>query len=206
MSPLTGQVYPASYNQNSASGTTYIVNAVKTGIANCPQQKFCLLGYSQGATATVDALKQLTSGAAFNAVACSVLLGDPERCDGALFAGLTTSQRVRQEVERRRQRPAIPIDRHRSLWIRRRHPCAVCVAPSRARSLIRQSTTPGKCSTSALWETACARARPAACACRALSVPPLTPARSVTAAHLSYPSNTKVQQFAAQFMISKLSA
>ena len=40
-------VYPASINQNSASGTAFIVNAVKSGVASCPGQKFALLGYSQ---------------------------------------------------------------------------------------------------------------------------------------------------------------
>ena len=43
-------VYPASISQNSASDTAFIVNAVQSGIAKCPGQKFVLLGYSQGAS------------------------------------------------------------------------------------------------------------------------------------------------------------
>ena len=85
-------VYPASVSQNSASGTAFIVNAVKSGVAACPGQKFALLGYSQmsrwaqtsadhhGAAASVDAMKQMTSGPAFDAIAASVLLGNPQRC------------------------------------------------------------------------------------------------------------------------------
>ena len=74
-------VYPASYNQNSASGTTDIVNKVTSTLRSNPNECFILEGYSQGAAATVDALPRLT-GNAFNAVKGVFLIGDPDHKSG----------------------------------------------------------------------------------------------------------------------------
>ncbi|KAF1967836.1 cutinase [Bimuria novae-zelandiae CBS 107.79] len=69
-------VYAAGFDQNSALGTTGIVNQVKKGVQSNPNQCFILEGYSQGAAATVNALSKLT-GANFDAVKGVFLIGDP---------------------------------------------------------------------------------------------------------------------------------
>ncbi|KAG9498295.1 hypothetical protein J7337_011192 [Fusarium musae] len=56
-------VYPAGYDQNSASGTQDIIREVKSVLASNPSECFILEGYSQGAAATVNALSQLTGSA-----------------------------------------------------------------------------------------------------------------------------------------------
>jgi hypothetical protein len=65
-------VYPAGSNQDSSQGTTDIIN----GLQSNPNQCFILEGYSQGATATVNALVKLTSAQAA-AVKGVFLIGDP---------------------------------------------------------------------------------------------------------------------------------
>jgi hypothetical protein len=69
-------VYPASFSQQSAAGTTDIVNRVQQGVQANPDECFILEGYSQGAAATVNALPKLT-GANFDAVKGIFLIGDP---------------------------------------------------------------------------------------------------------------------------------
>ncbi|EWG55546.1 hypothetical protein FVEG_13534 [Fusarium verticillioides 7600] len=69
-------VYPAGYDQNSASGTQDIIREVKSVLASNPSECFILEGYSQGAAATVNALSQLT-GSAGDAVKGVFLIGDP---------------------------------------------------------------------------------------------------------------------------------
>jgi hypothetical protein len=69
-------VYPAGSDQNSAQGTTDIVNKITTTLRTSPNECFILEGYSQGAQATVNAMSQLT-GANFNAVKGVFLIGDP---------------------------------------------------------------------------------------------------------------------------------
>lgn len=74
-------VYPASFSQNSASGTTDIVNRVASGLRSNPNECFILEGYSQGAAATTDALPRLT-GASFDAVKGVFLIGNPDHKAG----------------------------------------------------------------------------------------------------------------------------
>ncbi|KAF2218327.1 cutinase [Elsinoe ampelina] len=69
-------VYPASYSQNSASGTSDIVNKITTTLQSSPNECFVLEGYSQGAATTTNALPKLT-GAAFDAVKAVFLIGNP---------------------------------------------------------------------------------------------------------------------------------
>ncbi|PSK58714.1 hypothetical protein B9Z65_6729 [Elsinoe australis] len=74
-------VYPAGASQNSASGTTDIVNKITTTLRTNPNECFVLEGYSQGAAATTNALPKLT-GAAFNAVKAVFLIGNPNHKAG----------------------------------------------------------------------------------------------------------------------------
>jgi hypothetical protein len=74
-------VYPADASQNSASGTSDIVNHITTTLASDPSHCFILEGYSQGAAATVNAMSQLT-GAKFTAVKGVFLIGNPEHKSG----------------------------------------------------------------------------------------------------------------------------
>ncbi|KAJ8113449.1 hypothetical protein OPT61_g4425 [Boeremia exigua] len=76
-------VYAAGFSQNSAAGTTDIVNKVNSVLRTNPNECFILEGYSQGAQATVNALPRLT-GASFSAVKGVFLIGNP-----AHKAGLT---------------------------------------------------------------------------------------------------------------------
>lgn len=74
-------VYAADFSQNSAAGTTDIVNKITTTLRTSPNECFILEGYSQGAQATVNAMSKLT-GANFNAVKGVFLIGDPAHKSG----------------------------------------------------------------------------------------------------------------------------
>ncbi|KAJ4154909.1 hypothetical protein LMH87_000180 [Akanthomyces muscarius] len=69
-------VYPADWDQNSTAATEDIINQIHSTLATNADECFILEGYSQGATATVDALGNLTD-AAFAAVKGVFLIGDP---------------------------------------------------------------------------------------------------------------------------------
>ncbi|KAF2637311.1 alpha/beta-hydrolase [Massarina eburnea CBS 473.64] len=74
-------VYPAAASQNSAAGTTDIVNKITSTLKTSPKECFILEGYSQGAAATVNAMPKLT-GSAFDAVKGVFLIGDPSHKAG----------------------------------------------------------------------------------------------------------------------------
>lgn len=74
-------VYPADASQNSAAGTTDIVNKITTTLRTSPNECFVLEGYSQGAAATVNALSKLT-GTANSAVKAVFLIGNPQHKSG----------------------------------------------------------------------------------------------------------------------------
>lgn len=74
-------VYPADFSQNSAAGTTDIVNKITSTLSTSPNECFILEGYSQGAQATVNAMSKLT-GANFDAVKGVFLIGDPAHKSG----------------------------------------------------------------------------------------------------------------------------
>ncbi|CAO1623081.1 unnamed protein product [Sympodiomycopsis kandeliae] len=73
--------YPADFSQNSAQGTSDIVNKVSSTLNQNPNTCFLLEGYSQGAAATVNALSKL-NGNSFDAVKGVFLIGDPCRRAG----------------------------------------------------------------------------------------------------------------------------
>lgn len=76
-------VYPASFDQNVSSGVQNTVDIIKYGLQDCPDQKYFLFGYSQGATVIQEALNKLDNEAvaAVNGV---VMVGNPYRIPGRL--------------------------------------------------------------------------------------------------------------------------
>ncbi|KAH8916293.1 carbohydrate esterase family 5 protein [Atractiella rhizophila] len=76
-------VYPAALDQNSAQATRNILAQINTGYSLCPDQVYVLLGYSQGAAATTNALNQLSAtSAAGQKVAAVFMIGNPHREPG----------------------------------------------------------------------------------------------------------------------------
>lgn len=77
-------VYPASFSQNSASGTTDILRQIDSTLSRDPDHCFILQGYSQGAAATCNALDRIpsTDTARFRAVRGVFLIGNPEHRAG----------------------------------------------------------------------------------------------------------------------------
>ncbi|TLD14740.1 Cutinase [Venturia nashicola] len=67
-------VYPAGFSQNSASGSDDALKKMTSVIASCPNTKFIVSGYSQGAS-LCHGIK--ATGAMKNAVSSVVLFGDP---------------------------------------------------------------------------------------------------------------------------------
>jgi len=74
-------VYAASFSQDSSAGTTDIINRITSTLNSDPDHCFILQGYSQGAAATVNALKRLT-GAPADSVKGVFLIGDPQHKAG----------------------------------------------------------------------------------------------------------------------------
>lgn len=74
-------IYPAALDQNVTSGSAYLAHLIQSGVQRCPDQKYLLLGYSQGATLVLRALEQL-SARATEAVASVILVGNPFRVLG----------------------------------------------------------------------------------------------------------------------------
>lgn len=76
-------VYAAGFSQNSALGTRDILNRLTSELRTNPDRCFILEGYSQGAAATVNALKEIsTSDARYNAVKGVFLIGNPTHTAG----------------------------------------------------------------------------------------------------------------------------
>lgn len=80
--------YPANVDQDSSAATAEIIRNVRLiadGSSNTTLPPCVILqGYSQGASAVVDALQQLTDEAAMNVVRGVILLGDPRHKPGLL--------------------------------------------------------------------------------------------------------------------------
>lgn len=71
-------VYPANTDQNSTQiGADDIENYIYSGLRACPEQKYALLGYSQGATVVLKAIKALTGTVAENAIEAVLFIGNP---------------------------------------------------------------------------------------------------------------------------------
>ncbi|KAG4443429.1 hypothetical protein IFR05_001108 [Cadophora sp. M221] len=71
-------VYPAG-DDTQSQGAADIINYINSGLIPCPDQKYALLGYSQGATATAEALNHFndTSSAGFQAISAALVIGNP---------------------------------------------------------------------------------------------------------------------------------
>ncbi|KAK2779055.1 family 5 carbohydrate esterase [Colletotrichum kahawae] len=74
-------IYPASFDQNVSVGVQNTIDIIHRGLRDCPNQRYSLLGYSQGATVVLEALGKLDNETtkAINAV---VLVGNPYRTPG----------------------------------------------------------------------------------------------------------------------------
>jgi pimeloyl-ACP methyl ester carboxylesterase len=69
-------VYPASVDQN-------VADIIQYGLEDCPDQKYFLFGYSQGATVVQTALNKLDNES-LTAVSSVVMVGNPYRIPGRL--------------------------------------------------------------------------------------------------------------------------
>jgi predicted esterase len=76
-------IYPAGFDQNVTSGVQNVVEIIKYGLEDCPDQKYFLFGYSQGATIIQEGLGKLDSQSAA-AVSGVVMAGNPYRIPGRL--------------------------------------------------------------------------------------------------------------------------
>lgn len=76
-------IYPAALDQNTTSGSDYIARLIHSGLQDCPNQKYLLFGYSQGATVVLQGLEKLRARAA-DAIVSVVLVGNPFRIPGKL--------------------------------------------------------------------------------------------------------------------------
>lgn len=75
--------YPAGVAQDTTSGVKFVIETIDRGIRDCPEQKYALFGYSQGATLMLRALDQV-SETATDAIKSVVLLGNPYRLPGKI--------------------------------------------------------------------------------------------------------------------------
>jgi pimeloyl-ACP methyl ester carboxylesterase len=73
--------YPAGPVQSTSSGQAYLLNAINTGLDACPEQKYVLLGYSQGASLVLEASAKFSKDA-INAIKAVILVGNPYRFPG----------------------------------------------------------------------------------------------------------------------------
>ncbi|KAE8371999.1 cutinase-domain-containing protein [Aspergillus bertholletiae] len=70
--------YPAAPDQNTTSGENFVIGLIADGLYNCPDQKYGLFGYSQGATLMLKVLGQLNASA-LDSVKSVILVGNPYR-------------------------------------------------------------------------------------------------------------------------------
>ena len=84
--------YPAGPAQNTTSGEKFLRDIIAGGIESCPDQKYALFGYSQGASLVLKALKELNHFA-LSKVQSVILVGNPYRTPGKLSSVTETGQR-----------------------------------------------------------------------------------------------------------------
>ncbi|PFH62671.1 hypothetical protein XA68_12542 [Ophiocordyceps unilateralis] len=79
--------YPAARDYTQVTtliGTADIRRRIRRGLAACPKQRYALLGYSQGATATLEALREMRGTPAERSISAVLLLGNPYQVPGQL--------------------------------------------------------------------------------------------------------------------------
>ncbi|KAH8689323.1 cutinase [Talaromyces proteolyticus] len=78
-------VYPANTDRNSTQiGVEDLENYIHHGLQTCPNQKYGILGYSQGATVALTAIKDLTGTPAEDAIGAVLFIGNPFQVRGQL--------------------------------------------------------------------------------------------------------------------------
>lgn len=87
-------LYPAGPAQNTSSGQGYLLHAISTGIQACPDQKYVLLGYSQGASLVLHASSRLGKKAV-EAIKAIILIGN---CPGDGISAYSQSASVDEDV------------------------------------------------------------------------------------------------------------
>ncbi|KAA8645150.1 hypothetical protein EYZ11_003879 [Aspergillus tanneri] len=75
--------YPAGPDQNTTSGEDFVIDNITEGLLSCPDQKYALFGYSQGATLMLNVLAEL-SPSALRSVTSVILVGNPYRIPGKM--------------------------------------------------------------------------------------------------------------------------
>nr|POE74828.1 hypothetical protein CFP56_37359 [Quercus suber] len=72
-------VYPAAPNQTAYLGSDDVVRYITNGLESCPDQQYAILGYSQGASATMIALTNYTQPgtAGYEAIRAVLVIGNP---------------------------------------------------------------------------------------------------------------------------------
>lgn len=78
-------VYPATTNLTGAFvGVADVLRYISTGVRDCPDQKYALLGYSQGASVNNIALRNITDtgSAAYKAILAVLVIGNPGHISG----------------------------------------------------------------------------------------------------------------------------
>jgi hypothetical protein len=72
-------VYPAAANQTAYLGADDVTQYINDGLQGCPRQQYAVLGYSQGASATMLTLNNITdpSSAAYKAIKAVLVVGNP---------------------------------------------------------------------------------------------------------------------------------
>lgn len=81
-------IYPAAPTLNRESeniGWKDVHNYITRGLKLCPQQKYVLMGYSQGAAVTLLALQNLQTSQAQEAIRGIVLIGNPYQVQNQAF-------------------------------------------------------------------------------------------------------------------------
>ncbi|KAE8420044.1 cutinase-domain-containing protein [Aspergillus pseudocaelatus] len=73
--------YPAAPNQNTTSGESFVIDIITEGLYHCPDQKYAMFGYSQGASLMLNVLGQLNSSA-LDSIKSVILVGNPYRIPG----------------------------------------------------------------------------------------------------------------------------
>lgn len=69
---------PAAPDQNTTSGEKFVVDTIVQGLHDCPEQKYGLFGYSQGAALVLKVLNQFDPSA-LESVKSVILVGNPYR-------------------------------------------------------------------------------------------------------------------------------
>jgi hypothetical protein len=80
-------IYPAAPDLTQLTtliGARDIIQYINDGLTNCPDQKYTLLGYSQGATVNLEAIYNLTGTPAEAAIKAVVFIGNPYQVKGQI--------------------------------------------------------------------------------------------------------------------------